>query len=208
MAGSGIEGMTYSQELVSILRKEQCTMATRSDILAVPLSACLALLLCTDVACQREPQTGELGKSATAALASAEQSEPRKADLTPVSDAFPVEPKHQVVARYFHRTQRCPTCQKISALIEEAVQAGFADDLKSGKVKLQMVDYQDARNQEVTQTYKISDPMLVIMNVDDGKVTEWKLAPKVWALFIKKDAFTQYVQHEIHAYLDGKPASQ
>jgi hypothetical protein len=183
-------------------------MATRSDILAVCLSACFVLLLCTVVACQREPQTGEPSKSATAALVSADQSGPHKAELAAVSDTFPAEPQHQVVARYFHRTQRCPTCQKISALIEEAVQAGFADDLKSGKVKLQMVDYQDARNREVTETYKISDPMLVILDVRDGKVAEWKSTPKVWALFLKKDVFTKYVQDEMHAYLDGKPAAQ
>jgi thiol-disulfide isomerase/thioredoxin len=158
-------------------------MAVRFQTPAAFWSACLGLLLSTVVACQRAPQQG-------------------------VSDAFSAEPQHQVVARYFHRTQRCPTCQKISALIEEAVQAGFADDLKSGKVKLQMVDYQDARNREVTETYKISDPMLVILDVHDGKVAEWKLAPKVWALFIKKDAFTKYVQDEMHAYLDGKPAAQ
>jgi len=149
-----------------------------------PLSlACLGLLLCTLVACHQPPQSG-------------------------VSDVFPAEPQHQVVARYFHRTKRCPTCQKISALIEEAVQAGFTDDLKSGKVKLQMVDYQDPRNQEVTATYKISDPMLVILNVRDGKVTKWKSAPKVWALFLKKDAFMKYVQDEMHTYLDENPATQ
>lgn len=158
-------------------------MAIRPQIPTALLLACLGLLLGTVAACRRASQPG-------------------------VSDAFPAEPKHQVVARYFHRTQRCPTCQKISALIEEAVQAGFADDLKSGKVKLQMVDYQDARNQEVTATYKISDPMLVILDVRDGKVVEWKSAPKVWALFLKKDVFTKYVQDEMHAHLDAKPAAQ
>jgi len=158
-------------------------MTIRFQIPAALLLACVGLLLCTVAACQQTSQPV-------------------------VSDAFTAEPQHQVVARYFHRTQRCPTCQKISALIEEAVQAGFADDLKSGKVKLQMVDYQDAKNREVTTTYKISDPMLVILDVRDGKVAEWKLAPKVWALFLKKEDFTKYVQDEMHAYLDGKPATK
>lgn len=158
-------------------------MAIRFHIPSASLLACIGLLLCTVVACQRAQQPI-------------------------VSDAFSAEPEHRVVARYFHRTQRCPTCQKISALIEEAVQASFADDLKSGKVKLQMVDYQNAGNREVTETYRISDPMLVILDVRDGKVAQWKSAPKVWALFAKKDAFLKYVQDEMHAYLKEIPAAQ
>lgn len=165
------------------------------------------LLLTTVVACQRAGQSTASNTSAAEAPRNSDKTAEDQAKFTPASDAFPAEPKHQVVARYFHRTERCPTCVKISGLIEESVQSGFVDDLKSGTVKLQMVDYQDARNQEVTATYKISDPMLVIMNVREGKVTEWKLAPKVWALFMKKDAFLKYVQDEMHAYLEEKPAA-
>lgn len=88
------------------------------------------------------------------------------------------------------------------------MQAGFADDLKSGKVKLQMVDYQDARNQEVTTTCKISHPMLVILDVRDGKVASWKSAPKVWALFMKKGEFLNYVQNEMHAYLGNNSRTE
>lgn len=182
-------------------------MTKRFQVKSVLLLACVGLLLSTVVACQKSGQPGASNTAAETPRNAGKTSE-GQANFTPASDAFPAEPKHQVVARYFHRTERCPTCVKISGLIEESVQSGFADDLKSGKVKLQMVDYQAARNQEVTQTYKISDPMLVIMNVHGGKVTEWKLAPKVWALFLKKDAFTKYVQDEMHAYLHEKPAIQ
>jgi len=113
-------------------------------------------------------------------------------------------PSHQVLACYFHRTNRCPTCKKISAYIDEAVQTGFASQVKEGSVKMTMVDFQDAKNQKLTQAYKITGPTLVIMDVHDGEVADWKPAPKVWSLVGKKNDFFKYVQTEIQGYLDGK----
>jgi hypothetical protein len=51
-------------------------------------------------------------------------------------------PSHQVIACYFHRTQRCPTCKTISEYIEQSVRSGFAAQIKQGSVNMAMVDFQ------------------------------------------------------------------
>ena len=112
-------------------------------------------------------------------------------------------PSHQVVACYFHRTVRCPTCKRISAYIGEAVQTAFARELKDGSVKMVMVDFQDPKNQAYTKAYKITGPTLVLLDVHGGKLTAWKPLPKVWSLVGKKDAFLKYVEDEVRGYLDG-----
>ena len=118
-------------------------------------------------------------------------------------------PSHQVMACYFHRTVRCDTCKKISAYIDEAVQTGFASQVKNGTVKMVMVDFQDEKNKKLTQAYKITGPTLVIMDVHDGGTTAWKPAPKVWSLVGKKADFFKYVEGEIQVYLDdGKTAAK
>ena len=109
-----------------------------------------------------------------------------------------------MIACYFHRTVRCPTCRRISAYIEEAVNTGFAPQMKDGSVKMVMVDFQDERNQKFTQAYRIAGPTLVLMDVHDGKVTSWKPAPKVWSLVGNKDQFFRYVQGEVQSYLEGE----
>lgn len=116
----------------------------------------------------------------------------------------PAAAAHRVVACYFHRTNRCPTCRKISAYIEESLNTGMAKEMKEGSVALQMIDFQDPKNQQYTDAYKITGPTLVIMDVRDGKVASWKPAPKVWSLVGKKDAFFKYVQDEVRAYLEAK----
>jgi hypothetical protein len=113
-------------------------------------------------------------------------------------------PKHQVIACYFHRTQRCPTCMRISAYIEETIKTRFAEQLKDGRVKWVMIDFQDPANAKYTESYNIQGPTLAIIDVKDGKVKEWKPAPRVWTLVRDKESFGQYVETEVRAYLDAK----
>lgn len=113
-------------------------------------------------------------------------------------------PAHQVVACYFHRTNRCPTCKKISASIEESIQTGFKAQLQDGSVQVKMIDFQNPKNQKLTDAYKITGPTLVLLDIQDGKVRAWKSAPKVWSLVSKKDDFYRYVQEEVASYLNGE----
>jgi len=115
----------------------------------------------------------------------------------------PARQPHQVIACYFHRTIRCPTCQRIGAYIEEAIQTGFPAEVKAGSVKVVMIDFQDPRNQRYTQAYQITGPTLVIMDVRDGKLAAWKPAPRVWSLVGNKDIFMQYVRAEVQSYLES-----
>jgi len=113
-------------------------------------------------------------------------------------------PSHQVIACYFHRTVRCPTCLRIGAYIEEAVKTEFKAELKAGSVKLVMMDFQDEKNEKYTQAYRITGPTLVLMDVHNGKVTSWKPAPKVWSYVGDKEEFFRYVQEGIRGYLEVK----
>jgi len=114
------------------------------------------------------------------------------------------EPSHQVIACYFHRTERCATCKKVGAYVEEAIQDGFGPQLQAGAVKIRMIDFQDAKNQAFAQAYRITGPTLVLLDVHDGKVTSWKPAAKVWTLVADKDQFVRYVCSEVESYLSTK----
>jgi len=114
-------------------------------------------------------------------------------------------PPHQVVAIYFHRTQRCPTCKRIGALVEESIRQGYARELKTKAVELRLVDYQDRKNAELAKQYKIKGPVLVLANSANGKVIQWTSMPKVWQLVGKPAAFHTYVQDGIKKYLSQSP---
>ena len=125
--------------------------------------------------------------------------------LPALADDKPVQrPDHWVAAMYFHRTQRCPTCKKISSYIDEATKSRFGREIKQAAVGLYMIDYQNPKNKKYTAFYKIKGPTLVIADVRKGKVTQWKPMPKVWSLVFKKEEFLKYVQAGVAGYLEQK----
>lgn len=103
-------------------------------------------------------------------------------------------PAHQVIAVYFHRTERCPTCKRIGALAEEAVAKGFAKETKARVVEFRFVDFQDKKNAKLAKSYSIDGPTLVLLSVFDGQVECWTALPKVWQLVGKPDEFRAYVR--------------
>ncbi len=126
---------------------------------------------------------------------------------TPPTAAAPPRPARHVVACYFHRTVRCPTCLKIGASIDAALRTGLAAELQDGRLEWMMLDFQDPRNQTYTTAFRITAPTLVLMDVQNGQVTSWKPLPRVWSLIGDPNAFYQYVQTEVRGFLAATSAS-
>ncbi len=134
-----------------------------------------------------------LATIATACIATAQAAERKK-----TADKKPVD---RVVAMYFHRTERCPTCIKIGSYTEEAIKKGFAKQIKEGTVEFHLVDFQDKNNATLTKGYKIGEPTLIVINVKQNKVKEYKNLKDIWTKVREKPAFVKYVRANVEAYL-------
>lgn len=110
------------------------------------------------------------------------------------------KPADRVVAMYFHRTERCPTCQKMGSYAEEAVKQGFEEQVRNGTVEFRDVDFQDERNAALRKAYKISGPALVVAQVRDNKVKQFKNLEEIWMKVMKKDEFLKYVRDNVELY--------
>ncbi len=109
-------------------------------------------------------------------------------------------PADRVVAMYFHRTQRCPTCLKMGSYSEEAVNEGFAKEVKQGEVEFHYIDFQDQKNAALTKGYGISSPALVVAKVKGNKVAEFKNLKEIWMKVDEKPDFLEYVRGAVKAY--------
>lgn len=109
-------------------------------------------------------------------------------------------PAERVVVMYFHRTQRCPTCLRMGSYTEEAVKNGFAKELKSGKVELHFIDFQNQKNEKLTNGYKVGGPTLIVARVAKNKVAEYKNLTEMWAKSQDQGAFVNYVQTNVKDY--------
>ena len=105
------------------------------------------------------------------------------------------------VAYYFHTTRRCRTCLKIQAQAQEAVQTGFAEELKRGRLAWQPVNLEEPGNEHFAAEYKVTGSSLVIAEVKDGKPVRFAKLDKTWDLVHNKPAFMDYVAAEVTAFL-------
>ena len=110
-------------------------------------------------------------------------------------------PKDRVIAMYFHRTERCPTCQKMGSYSEEAVKAAFADEIKAGRVAFHFIDFEAEKNARYTKAYNISGPALIVAKISNNKVASYRNLEDIWDKVGDKPAFLRYVQENVTACL-------
>jgi thiol-disulfide isomerase/thioredoxin len=115
-------------------------------------------------------------------------------------------PPDRVVAMYFHRTQRCPTCRKMGSYAEESVKAKFAKELQEGTIAFYYVDFQKPKNAALVKRYGVSGPALIVANVKSKKVAQFENLGDIWSKVADKDVFMKYVQNNIEQLRDKSAA--
>lgn len=112
--------------------------------------------------------------------------------------------KCKVVVYYFHGNFRCMTCRTIEAYAKEAVDTGFPDALKGGRLKWRVVNVDEPDNEHYVKEFQITTRSVVLERLADGKRQDWKNLQRVWELVRgNKDAFLTYVQDEIKVFLEA-----
>ena len=111
-----------------------------------------------------------------------------------------------IMVYYLHGNIRCPTCETIEAYAQEAVESGFADEIKSGKVHWQVINYESPGNEHFMTDYEVVAPNVVLAMFKDGKQVKWKGLPEVWEHVGNKTAFFTFVQTSLREFL-GLPSA-
>lgn len=120
-------------------------------------------------------------------------------DSSKANQQAPNSPK--VIAYYFHTTFRCSSCKKIEAYSHEAIESGFAKEVRDGTVEFRVINVEESGNEHFMGDYKLFTKSLVLVRMNHGKQQEWKNLMKVWELLGNKEAFVHYVQDELRSYL-------
>ena len=110
-------------------------------------------------------------------------------------------PDDRMIVYYFHGNMRCPTCNTLEAYSKEAVETLFADELNSGQVEFQVVNYDESWNGHFLTDYDLSFQSLVLVEMKDGKEVRFTNLDKIWELVGNKPAYFDYVRGEVDAYL-------
>ncbi|MDD4616028.1 MAG: nitrophenyl compound nitroreductase subunit ArsF family protein [Alphaproteobacteria bacterium] len=139
--------------------------------------------------------------ASAAPVTSPQEAAPEKAQATAAPEATaPVK----VVAYYFHGNFRCAKCRMIEALTTEAIQTGFAEDIKNGRVELKVVNIEEPGNEHYAEDYQLATRSVVVARYEGAAQKDWKRLDAVWELLGDKDAFIRMVQGETNVLLKGK----
>jgi hypothetical protein len=115
--------------------------------------------------------------------------------------AAPASSAHKVIACYLHTNKRCSTCMNIEAYSKEAIEKGFPEELKKGTLGMRIINYDNPENRHFMKEYKLVSKSLVLVNLVNGKYTEWKNLKVAWQLTGHRDAFLNYARKEGRGYL-------
>lgn len=110
------------------------------------------------------------------------------------------------IVYYLHGNIRCPTCRSIEAYAEEAVQTGFAKEMRAGTIRWQVVNYESPGNEHFALDYEVAAPTVVLAKYEGGRQIGWKGLPEVWEHVGDKAVFVNFVQKSLREFIEGNPA--
>ncbi len=110
-------------------------------------------------------------------------------------------PEDGLIAYYFHGDFRCPTCRKIEAYAHDAIQEGFADELKAGEITWQVLNYEAPANAQFVEEFEIASPTVVLVQKKTGKTVASRNLTRVWELVGDQEKFSQYIQEQVEEML-------
>lgn len=107
----------------------------------------------------------------------------------------------KVVAYYFHRTMRCPTCLSIEEQAHEAIKAGYGQELRAGRLEWHAINIEAPGNEHFEQDFELETSSLILAEVVNDEVMRWKNLTSVWELVEDPPAFQEYVWTELADFL-------
>jgi hypothetical protein len=121
---------------------------------------------------------------------------------------FPCNPpaalsrSERIVAYCFHKNERSPTIATVEAFTREAIEAGFSEQLKDGRLEWRIVNYEEPGNEHFAADYKLAAPCVVLVRMRGNQPMEWRSLPEVWDHVGDKPAFLRFVQKNVSEFLD------
>jgi hypothetical protein len=95
---------------------------------------------------------------------------------------------------------RCATCRKLEAYSEEAITAGFADELNSGALAFRPVNVDEAENKHFVTDFQLTNKSVVVVEYRDGKVARFENLNEIWQRVRDKDDYLEYVRDSTRGF--------
>lgn len=115
------------------------------------------------------------------------------------ADTLPAGTGHQVAVYYLHSTFRCVTCNTIEAMTRNLLKTAYSNELGNGAIQWMEADFQ--KNEALAKQFEVAASCVVVADMKNGAVTDYKRLDDVWTLMQDEAAFNAYIREAIDGYL-------
>jgi peroxiredoxin len=95
---------------------------------------------------------------------------------------------------YFHRSERCPSCNNAEQYTRDTLDKYFTDQVNAGKLSIQSIDYQ--KDKAMAEKYNVKMQGLKLLITRNGQQTV-KDVPEVWAYVKDRDAYMNFLKNTL-----------
>ncbi|NIA20813.1 MAG: hypothetical protein GWP05_02325 [Anaerolineaceae bacterium] len=114
-----------------------------------------------------------------------------------------VEPDGFVVY-YFHGPQRCRTCLTIQSCWREAVDEGFPEAIRDGRLRRQAINFLAPESARFVPRYRIESLSIVVAEVRNGRPRRQKNLGAIWDYRDDRPGMVEYIRSQVAAFMEGK----
>jgi len=107
--------------------------------------------------------------------------------------------KNYIAVYYMHSTFRCSTCNRIEGMTKALLDKAYSSNMASGQIQWQDVDFQE--NEVLANKFEVIASCVVVANMSNGSILEFKRLDEVWTLMAKPKEFDSYISNAINTYL-------
>ncbi|MGN0877942.1 MAG: nitrophenyl compound nitroreductase subunit ArsF family protein [Oligosphaeraceae bacterium] len=127
-------------------------------------------------------------------------SEASASGTAPASAVGSVSAEPSLTVYYFHGTMRCVTCGKFERLTREVLEGRFGAQMASGKVRLKVVNVEEAGNEHYASDYGLTTRSVVLVGASG-----FRRLDGIWEKIRESDAaFSEYVASNVSEMLEGR----
>lgn len=106
----------------------------------------------------------------------------------------------RIAVYYLHSTFRCVTCNTIEAMTKALLDGAYSEALADGTIQWIEADFME--NTALAKQFEIVASCVVVADMQDGVVTDYKRLDEVWTLMEDPAAFNAYISAAIDGYLE------
>jgi hypothetical protein len=106
-----------------------------------------------------------------------------------------------VVVYYMHPAARCATCNTIEKVARQAVEEGFAQDIRADRLRWRAMSIED--NEPLAKRYNVASSTVVVVRLHDGREVGHQCLDEAWELVDKPTELAACVSRAVRAALTG-----